>query len=108
MVNREKSAIMFSKNAKAWAKLSVMRILGLQQETGSGKYLGLPMYVGRSITRYLEYIKDWLRIRVQGWIERFLSMQGKEILVRSVVQAIPLYTKSCFGLKKDIVEYLAR
>lgn len=64
MVNRDKSSIMFSKNTKVAAKQSVMITLGLQQETTNAKYLGLPMYIGRSVSQCFEFIKDrvWARM----------------------------------------------
>ena len=34
--------------------------------------------------------------KLKSWKEKFLSTAGREILIKSVVQAIPTYVMSCF------------
>jgi hypothetical protein len=65
------------------------------------KYIGLPIYVGRSRTKAFEYIKDKIWKRIQGWREKLLSMAGKEILIKAMAQAIPTYAMACFDLTKS-------
>jgi hypothetical protein len=48
-INKEKSSIVFSKNTKAWDTRNFMQNLDLTQESMNAKYLGLPVYMGRSI-----------------------------------------------------------
>jgi hypothetical protein len=47
-------------------------------------------------------IKDWIWQCINGWKEKFLSHAGKEILLKSVIQAIPTYTMSVFRLPKTL------
>ena len=69
-------------------------------------YLGLPTVVGRRKKASLNYIKDRVRGKLQGWKEKNLSQAGKEVLLKAVVQAIPTFAMSCFrlpiGLCQDI------
>lgn len=42
--------------------------------------------------------------RIKGWSERNLSMAGREVLIKSVLQAIPTYVMSCFLLTQSILQ----
>jgi len=46
VINKEKSAIMFSKNTRASCKVAVMQKLGIARESLNDKYLGLPIVDG--------------------------------------------------------------
>ncbi|XP_075670283.1 putative mitochondrial protein AtMg00310 [Castanea sativa] len=44
--------------------------------------------------------------KLQGWKEKLLSQAGRETLIKSVIQAIPTYTMSCFKLPKGLIKDL--
>ena len=43
---------------------------------------------------------------MQGWAERLLSCAGREVLLKSVIQAIPTFSMSCFLLTKKVCKHL--
>jgi hypothetical protein len=104
VINREKSSILFSRNTNRQKKEEIMQLLGLSTETSDGKYMGLPMYIGKSRSKCFSYLKERIWARIQGWKERFLSKAGKEILLKAVAQAIPTYAMSCFDLTKGLCD----
>ena len=50
--------------------------------------LGMPCDVGASKSGAFKYLKDHLWSKIQGWMEKLLSVVGKEILGKLVGQAI--------------------
>jgi hypothetical protein len=64
MINRDKSAIFFSKNCTNESKNEVRSSLDIQKEALAEKYLGLPTPVGRATKEAFEYMPA----RVKGLI----------------------------------------
>ena len=54
------------------------------------KYLGLPAVVVRN-KESLNYIRERVWNKLQGWKERLLYQAGKEVFLKVVVQAIPTF-----------------
>jgi hypothetical protein len=65
-------------------------------------YLGLPALVGRSCTGAFKRIKERVWKRLQDWKLMFLSQAGKEILLKTVIQAIPTYCMGVFRIPKTL------
>ena len=51
-------------------------------------------------------LKEKVANKLSVWKEIFLSMVGKEILIKTVVQAIPTHAMSCFLLPKSLCDDL--
>uniref|UniRef100_A0A803QQ56 Reverse transcriptase domain-containing protein n=1 Tax=Cannabis sativa TaxID=3483 RepID=A0A803QQ56_CANSA len=65
-------------------------------------YLGLPSTMSRKKTTVLGYLKERFWKRLQSWEGKFLSRVGKEVLVKTVAQALPSYAMSALLLPKEI------
>ena len=74
----------------------------IQREALTEKYLGLPTPSGRLTERHFEHIHECSRCRVQGWCDKKLSCVAKEVLLKTVVQALPTYAMTCFKLTKGL------
>ena len=79
-------------------------ILEVTNESLSEKYLGLPTEVGRSTNGTFKYVKDRLWGKIKGWIEKCLAVAGKEVLIKSVGQAISTFSMSCFLLPRGLCQ----
>ena len=107
MINKEKFAVMFSKGTSQRAKRNFQRILQIRDKAFNERNLGLPIFLGRSKAKAFEYLKERIWKLIQGWKEKFLSRAGKEILVKAVAQAIPIYAMSCFDITKSFCDEIS-
>jgi hypothetical protein len=58
--------------------------------------------VGVDRSDCFQHLIDHVCQILKGWKEKILCMEGKEILLKSVAQAIPSYAMSVFKLPKGI------
>ena len=94
----------FSKNADIEIQDSIKDLLGIPEIKQYEKYLGLPSFVGRRKKASLAYIKDHIWSKIQGWKEKLLSQEGREVLLKAVIQVIPAYSMSCFKLPNTLCQ----
>ena len=67
-------------------------------EALNDKYLGLPANVGMDKSDCFQFLIDRIITKISGWKKKLLSSRGKEILLKSVVQAIPTYAMYVFKI----------
>ena len=83
-INKEKSSVMFSRNAKSVHKEQVMAALDISVEARNEKYLGLPVYMGKSKEKTFNYLKESMeacaglegKVAIQGWERNFDKGSG--------------------------------
>ena len=97
-INKDKTAIFFSKSTIEEAKSSIKNLLQVQEVKSYEKYMGLPSLVGGGKKASFNYIKERVWRKLQGWEGKLLSQAGREVLIKSVIQAIPTYAMGCFKL----------
>ena len=105
-INFQKSGIMFSSNIRIDKQQELARVLGVHSPLNTGRYLGLPSLIGKSKKAIFNFLKEKLWKRLQGWNKKFLSRAGKEVLIKTVAQAIPTYCMSSFLLPKSLCDDL--
>ena len=102
MVSDAKSSVFFSENTPVSDKLEVYQSLNIMTESLNDKYLGLSVLVGVDRSDCFQYLIDRVRAKTKGWKEKLLSMGGKEILIKSIAQVVPVYAMMVFKIPKSI------
>ncbi|CAL2227338.1 unnamed protein product [Prunus armeniaca] len=101
----------FNPNTSLEVKDRLRAILNVTIFEDPGKYLGLPTIWGRSKKMVLAFVKDKILGKIQGWKHGLLSQAGREVLIKSVAQAVLSYPMSVFlfpnGFCKEIDSILA-
>uniref|UniRef100_A0A803Q328 Reverse transcriptase domain-containing protein n=1 Tax=Cannabis sativa TaxID=3483 RepID=A0A803Q328_CANSA len=98
LVNYTKSGLYFSPNTTPELQHEIATLLGIPVRETMDKYLGLPQAFGRSKKDAFNYINDRVWSHLNKWNSKVFSKGGKEVLLKSVVQAIPSYAMACFKL----------
>ncbi|KAL0009392.1 hypothetical protein SO802_010894 [Lithocarpus litseifolius] len=97
-INRSKTTIFFSKSTKVDSRNQIKLALRVPEIIQYEKYLGLPSLMGRNKKASFNYTKERVWKKLQGWKEKLLSQARREILIKAVIQAIPISTMSYFKL----------
>jgi len=78
----------------------------------TGKYLGIPSNWGSSKKDMFAWILGRVNAKLEGWKENLISKGGKEILLKSMVRALPQYVMSIFkilvSICKSVEQKIAR
>lgn len=103
-INLLKSSIFFGKCCPVSIKSAVKELLQVSNEILQDTYLGMPTEICRAATNTFKFLPNRVWKRVNSWTDRPLSRAGKEIMLKSVAQAIPTYVMSCFRIPVSICE----
>lgn len=99
----DKSVVSFSKSTLSSMQASICSLLAVRQEECHTRYLGLPSFMPRNRGGHLHFIQDCIWSHLQGWKGKLFSVGGKEVLLKSVIQAILCYSMNYFRLPKSLI-----
>ncbi|XP_019099652.1 PREDICTED: uncharacterized protein LOC109132483 [Camelina sativa] len=102
-INTSKSLITFGSRVNGQLQNRLKKILAIPNNGGGGKYLGLPEQFGKKKSEMFHYIIDNVKQRTASWRGHYLSPAGKEILIKSVALAMPVYSMSCFKIPLGVI-----
>ncbi|XP_060969965.1 uncharacterized protein LOC115713751 [Cannabis sativa] len=97
-INYSKSTILFSLTTTSATRQEMCNLLRMIEAPDNSMYLGLPCIMGRNKNAILGILKDKMHKRILSWEGRLLSKTGKEVLIKTVAQALPTYAMSVFLL----------
>jgi hypothetical protein len=107
-INISKSSIHFSKNIASSTINSICNIFPFKRTSTSSKYLGLPLFFGKSKTVVFKDILEKVSGKIEGWRAKTLSQGGRTVLLKSVASSILSYAMSSFLLPISFTSSLDR
>ena len=66
----------------------------------------MPTDVGNSFNGTFKFLRDRMWSKIKGWLEKILSAGGNEVLIKSIAQAIPVYSMACFKLPWGLCNHI--
>ena len=106
LINFDKSSIQFGHKIEESVRQELRDVLGIQNLGGMGTYLGLPESLGGSKIQVFVFVQERLNNRVNGWTFKFFTKEGKEVIIKSVITALPNHVMSCYRLPKATAKKL--
>ncbi|KAL9666184.1 hypothetical protein QQ045_000508 [Rhodiola kirilowii] len=103
MINYNKSELVLSANATEQLKQSFHQQLGVSIVSQHNKYLGLLLVLKSKLSLNFSGILDKLWGKTHGWKSKNLSAGGKEVLINSVIEALPQYIMNCFMILDTVI-----
>lgn len=86
--------MVFSPNMPRNFKIQLCQIMNIKMDTQIGKYLGVYIDGHHPKKRNFEELLDRINSRLSGWKARCLSQAGRLTLIKSILQADPIYKLS--------------
>ena len=103
-INWQKTTLFFSRNTSCEVQDDIQAMFGAQILTNYEKYLGLPMVGGRSKVRTFKELQERVSKRVMARKEKNISKARREVLIKSVAQAILTYSMCIFKIPKALCD----
>lgn len=111
-INLNKTEITVSSNVPTEVKEKLRDVLEVEAVEQHHKYLGLPTLIGKRKKEIFAGTVERILQKMKDWKEQSLSQAGREVLIKTILQAIPAYSMNCFLLPittcQDIEKATAR
>jgi hypothetical protein len=108
LINPSKCSILFGHICTDVRRMEVKNTLAVVQETFETKYLGLPTPEGRMGKEKFESLQARLAKCLIEWDDNHKSQAAKEVLIKAIAQAIPVYVMSVFKLPLGLCDELTK
>ncbi|KAL9691837.1 hypothetical protein QQ045_012264 [Rhodiola kirilowii] len=106
-INYTKPEAVCSKNMPQEMCRTLEERLQVKIVDAHSSYLGLPIIFSNKKAELFRSIEEKTVKRISDWKHKLLSGAGREVLVKSVLQAIPLYAMFCFKLPNSLCRKLS-
>ena len=107
LINPQKCSILFGEHCSQGDKDNVVLVLEVQNISFEEKYLGLPTRNGRMSKGRFQNIQEKFTKRFIMWCDS-MAQSGREVLIKSIAQALPTYLMSVFRLPASTCTRMVR
>lgn len=104
LINAEKSSITFSSKAPATLKQAVNDDLRIQKKRRNHEIFRTTRAFQTRKRDLFAGIVNTIKQKASGWSNRFLSITGKLVMLKSVLSPIPSFAMSCFKLPFSLIK----
>ncbi|PKU80242.1 Putative ribonuclease H protein [Dendrobium catenatum] len=91
--NKQKSCFATAKSVNPNRILAIKNLTGFSQVSFPLKYLGIPLYKGRKKALLFDGLVSSVMNKLASWDSNFLSFGGRLVLIKNVLNSLPVY---CF------------
>ncbi|KAL8156414.1 hypothetical protein AgCh_001488 [Apium graveolens] len=108
MVNYNKSVVTFSPNTTVECRNAVCHKLGVRETETPGRYLGVPMCVGRNKAGEFDFLVKKVDDKLQNWNNQIISRHGKVTLLKTAAQSIPNFWMQLFLIPNTVSDKIEK
>lgn len=105
-INYNKSELCLSKNIDLQESMNLSSSLNITRVPHHSQYLGLPFVYGSNKSEAFQNFVEKCHKCTANWSNKVLSAAGKEIFIKSVLQALPTFMMSCFRFPISVLQKL--
>ncbi|KAG8389002.1 hypothetical protein BUALT_Bualt02G0184100 [Buddleja alternifolia] len=106
LVSKEKTVVHFSKKVSRQVRNLVCMQLGFRECNHKIKHLGLPFCKPATRSSDFNELIDRVDKKLAGWKAKCLAHAGRNVLVKSVAQSIPIYFLSLYYIPRSVCDSL--
>ncbi|XP_027152134.1 uncharacterized protein LOC113752202 [Coffea eugenioides] len=107
-LNPQKSCFLTHPRSPAQRTAVVKQVLGYNRRVFPIRYLGCPLYDGRSKTIYYTDTYNAVANRILSWKNQILSSGGKVVLIQSVLASMPIHLLAAASPPKGMLMALEK
>ncbi|KAL8126011.1 hypothetical protein AgCh_013344 [Apium graveolens] len=107
-INFGKSNVVFSPNTTSRRIREVCETLQVAEVSVPGKYLGLPMHIGRRKNKEFKFLVERINSKLEGWSNKSISRGGKMILLKTAAQTIPNFWMNLLLISQGICSQIQK
>ncbi|XP_019178346.1 PREDICTED: uncharacterized protein LOC109173561 [Ipomoea nil] len=105
-VNKSKSGFYVHEGVGGETISRIERVTKYKHKVFPFTYLGCPIYRGRKRVSLFASLVEKIAAKCRGWHSRLLSQGGKSVLIKSVLQGMPMHIFSALDPPKAVIKQI--